>query len=489
MKKILLFSTLAAAALSVLSCEREPLVREGGEGGPVSLSLGLNLSGISTKAFADGSQVDELYVGVYDSEGNFLSDLTPAEPIAWTPNGAQFNATVTVGESYKIAFWAQKSGSGNYSVDFSAKTITANYSANTVANDETRDAFYALYETGTVTEAVNANVTLKRPLAQLNLLTPTENVTEAAQRETPVSIASAGMTVSAVKNVLNPLDGTLSGSVDVTFQPAACSEATILEDYAYIGMNYIFAETNEANKTVSVVVNFEGADAQTFSLTNVPVKRNRRTNLRGNVFPAAETPQPVSVDLTLTATIDADFDENPATADLSNDQQGGNEPTTASWELVSDFTSITSGDKYMFVATNSEKDYYMPSTDAAVGKVLAVELTADPTSASFETVDAMCFILTGNVTDGFTMSNASGNTLKITATNNGLKIDSGDGTVLKFHTEDSLDGTIVTGNDTAATPVARYIGLYNGQDFRCYNSVNNNIKASSNYRWYHYIGE
>ena len=343
MKKILIFSAIAAAALTVLSCERETVLTPGEEGTPVSLSLDLNLSGIATKAFADGSLVDELHVGVYDASGNFLEDLTPAEAIAFTPNGARFNATVTVGQSYKIAFWAQKAGTGNYTVDFAAKTITANYTANTTASDETFDAFYALYETGVVNEAINANVTLKRPLAQLNVFTPTENVTEAAQRETPVTITSAGMTVSAVKNVLNPLDGTLSGSVDVTFNATECTETSILDGYTYVEMNYIFAGANEANKTVSVVVNFDGADPQTFDLTNVPVKRNRRTNIRGNVFPTAETPQPTTVDLTLTATLGTAFDEDAATADLTGNQ-GGNGTnvytstfTSKDWESTGDF--------------------------------------------------------------------------------------------------------------------------------------------------------
>ena len=335
MKKLLIFSAIAAAALTVLSCERESVLTPGEEGTPVSLSLDLNFSGIATKAFGDGSQVDELYVGVYDGNGNFLEDLTPAEAIAFTGKSAQFNATVTVGESYKIAFWAQKANTGNYTVDFAGKSITANYTANTTANDETRDAFYALYETGVVTDAINAEVTLKRPLAQLNVFTQDENVDEAARRETPVAILSAGMTVSGVKNVLNPLVGTLSGSVDVTFNETACTEDSILDGYTYVEMNYIFAEANEANKNVSVVVSFEGADPQSFELTNVPVKRNRRTNIRGNVFPAAEEPVPTTVDLTLTASLGTGFDEDAATADLTDNTQGGNEqPGSVSFDFT-----------------------------------------------------------------------------------------------------------------------------------------------------------
>ena len=333
MKKFLIFSAIAAAVVSLASCEREPLLRPGEEGTPVLLSLDLNLSGIATKAFAEGRLVDELHVGVYDAQGNLLTDLTPAEPLAFTPNRAQFQATVTVGESYKIAFWAQNKDAGHYAVDFAAKTITANY-AGASANDDSFDAFYALYETGVVTEALNANVTLKRPFAQLNVLTPTENVAEAAQRETPVSISGAGMTVKAVKNVFNPFDASLSGSQDVTFAPTVCNEDSILADYDYVEMNYIFADTNEPNKEVTVLVNFSGADPKEFTLSNVPVKRNRRTNILGNVFPAAEEPQPTSVDLTLTASLEAGFDEDPATTDLIP-TQGGETTTT-----IFDFTSM-----------------------------------------------------------------------------------------------------------------------------------------------------
>ena len=128
----------------------------------------------------------------------------------------------------------------------------------------------------------------------------------------------------------------------------------------------------------------------------------------------------------------------------------------------------------------------MSSSTAATGKVSAKEIE-DPTASGFVTADDMWFLLTGNATDGFTMSNSDGAAMVITSTNNGLKIESGaSGTSLLFHTEDGL-GTIVCGNDNSST--LRYVGLYNAQDWRCYTTVNNNIKGSTNYRWYHFGGE
>lgn len=187
---------------------------------------------------------------------------------------------------------------------------------------------------------------------------------------------------------------------------------------------------------------------------------------------------------TITASFDGDATYRPASSSYTINVVSAT--ATADWELVNDFSSIVSGDKYMFVAKYNETDYYMSSATASVKNVSAVVLSSDPTSSSFVTNNNMWFILTGDTSTGFTASNSDGKTLQITNDNNGLKVATGDGTVLTFQSGDSgLTGTIVKGSDGSQT---RYIGCYQGNNWRCYTSVNNNIKACQ-YRWYHYIGE
>ena len=160
---------------------------------------------------------------------------------------------------------------------------------------------------------------------------------------------------------------------------------------------------------------------------------------------------------------------------------------TTNWELVTDFSTIESGGKYIFVNVQGSTSYYMKSSTAAVGSgTQCVALSLLPTDSGFVESDQMCVFLTGDTTNGFIVSNADGKELFIKNTNNGLGfLDSG--TTVNFYTDANVSGYTLCGEDDAATPVLRYIGMNSTTNFRCYTSVNNNVKTGE-YVWYHYIG-
>lgn len=157
------------------------------------------------------------------------------------------------------------------------------------------------------------------------------------------------------------------------------------------------------------------------------------------------------------------------------------------WELVTNFSSIESGGKYIFVNVQNSTSYYMNTATCNQGAGTGcVALTKLPTEPGFEASDNMILILTGSASSGFLASNLDGNQLVIGSTNNGLSINSNTGTSLTFYTDSGVKGYTLKGYDTATTPVLRYIGMNSTTNFRCYNSVNNNVKLGE-YVWYHFI--
>ncbi len=66
--------------------------------------------------------------------------------------------------------------------------------------------------------------------------------------------------------------------------------------------------------------------------------------------------------------------------------------------------------------------------------------------------------------------------LYVIANNNGVRVGS---TVAVWNITDNY----LTAPDTAATPVVRYLGVYNSQDWRCYSSINSNITEQTLEFW------
>lgn len=157
------------------------------------------------------------------------------------------------------------------------------------------------------------------------------------------------------------------------------------------------------------------------------------------------------------------------------------------WELVSDFSTIADGGEYIFVNVQNSTSYYMNTATCNQGAGTGcVALTILPTESGFVASDNMILVLSGSA-DSFVASNKEGKQLKIGATNNGLAINADSGTSLTFYTDANVSGYTLKGYDTASPAVLRYIGMNSTTNFRCYNSVNTNVKTGE-YVWYHHIG-
>lgn len=302
MKKILYSLLTLAAALTVASCQQElPAGADPTLGGPaVTASLTLDL-GQMTKAYADGSNATKLSYAFFDDQGEVVASLTQRS-IA-IPSAA-IQVKLSKGAAYTFVAWAESANS-IYTISDDFKTVTMATTGLT-ANNDAYDAFYAAVPiTATETSAnFEKSITLKRPFAQVNLLVPDGNAAS-------YSAFTSSLTVTGAHTGMNLLDGTLTtATANLTFGATAVdlTETTLKTGYKYLAMNYVFAAADAADYAVSMTVTPDNktADAAVIGTSEKPMtvslKRNRRTNLVGNIFAT-------TVDGSITITIGSGMDD------------------------------------------------------------------------------------------------------------------------------------------------------------------------------------
>ena len=278
------------------SCENElDLGTNAGENAQVTFSVGT--PEIATRAYSDGQTATVLQYAVYDAEGKELTDLTVTD--AEIHGSTTVNLQLTTGNTYSVIFWAAAENAP-YTVDFAAKTMTVDYDK-AVSNDETRDAFYK-YHTFTVKGAQTETIELKRPFAQLNIGTA-DYAASTSAGYTPVNSA---VTVKSIYNTLNLWDGEVSGETEVTYDYAAIAknEAFPVAGYEYLAMNYLLVAADKALVDVEFAyTETDATAAKTRTVGSVPVQRNYRTNIYGNLLTS-------DVDINVEIKPDYDKDDN-----------------------------------------------------------------------------------------------------------------------------------------------------------------------------------
>ena len=259
-----------------ISCENElDLGTNVGENAQVTFSVGT--PEIATRAYSDGLTATHLQYAVYDANGNELTDLTVTDA---TINGSTtVNLQLTTGNTYSVIFWAA-APNAPYTVDFANKTMTVNY-ATAVSNDEKRDAFYK-YHTFTVKGAQTETIELRRPFAQLNIGTA-DYAASTSAGYTPIRSA---VTVKNIYSTLNLATGAVDGSAVAEFDFADIEKNEIfpVAGYEYMAMNYLLVAADK--EVVDVVFTYTDANnnAKERTVGSVPVQRNYRTNIYGNLL-------------------------------------------------------------------------------------------------------------------------------------------------------------------------------------------------------------
>ena len=278
MKKIL-YGMMAATMIFATSCENELEVGAAGEESVVSFTIATPDMG--SRAYSDGKTATVLQYAVYNAAGEELTDLTVTDDDNVEIKGSTtVNLKLTTGNTYSVIFWAA-APNAPYTVDFANKKMTVNY-ANAVSNDENRDAFYKYHEF-TVTGAQTEAIQLKRPFAQLNIGT-SDYAASASAGYTPTKSA---VTVKQVYTKLNLMNGNVDedSKVDAVFAESAIdrNQTFPVANCEYIAMNYLLVGADK--ETVDVEFTYtDGTNAKPRTVGSVPVQRNYRTNIYGELL-------------------------------------------------------------------------------------------------------------------------------------------------------------------------------------------------------------
>ena len=184
----------------------------------VDVSFDMDATQSMTKAYGDGMTVNTLHVYAYlvDPVTGSLAYIDPAshgencpsQTLGMTGGKASYSTRLVTGQKYVIVFWADYESDGYdspYTYDNATHTISVkDYNPQLYAvpaNDERRDAFYAV-ETIAVSGAIGGRtVHLKRPFAQVNIGVTDQVMTDAASK----GIAFKNLSV-AFTNVASKID-------------------------------------------------------------------------------------------------------------------------------------------------------------------------------------------------------------------------------------------------------------------------------------------
>ena len=204
-------------------------------------------------------------------------------------------------KDYRVVFWAQNDECVAYELNNETMEVAVSYEG--LNNDEKRDAFYA-YKDLKITGSVEEDITLYRPFAQLNVGVTAEDWNAAVTSNS--TVRRSKVTVKKVANTINLFSGVIGeNTTDVTYEYSEIPTEMLMidtdndgtkEGFYYLSMSYLLAEKAD----VSVDFMFEtDTNEIDLSIATVPVERNHRTNIIGNILTG---------NVSIKVMIDAEFD-------------------------------------------------------------------------------------------------------------------------------------------------------------------------------------
>lgn len=142
-------------------------------------------------------------------------------------------------------------------------------------------------------------------------------------------------------------------------------------------------------------------------------------------------------------------------------------------------SDLQTGDVVVVVDQTSSKAMSHASLNSKnAPNAVAVTLKADKSEITSEVEAGIQWSLTttgSGDSKTFKLSKDASNHLNVTADNNGVRVGNGDRNTFTIVTGGDNNGYYLTNTSGSDT---RYIGCYNNTDWRCYTSINNNIKGN-----------
>ena len=280
------FKYLVAAALTFLAvgCNKEQ-VTEAPDGQMVDVTFTAALPGeMATKAFGDGQTAKTLYVSVYENDADKTHLVDLDKTATFTDLKTQVTFSLVKGKTYNFVFWAQAEDAP-YDVTDLKSIKVQDYTSG--ANDEKRDAFYAIRKELKVNGALTETIKLYRPFAQVNFAT----ADYADAQKAGFSPAVSSFTASGAATTFDTFAAEGKDEVAVALTeanvPADVLKTLDGKTYTRLAMNYLipFGKQGEThNIDVTATIKANNGEAVKVSAPNAPVQNNYRTNILGNLL-------------------------------------------------------------------------------------------------------------------------------------------------------------------------------------------------------------
>lgn len=315
------FSALtAAAALALLlstACQREELANGilPGEEVNVTISAVMPSGGPEVKSAedpGDGSAINRCVLGVYLVNGSTQELYGDVMYEAVSGGTATFeDVALLTGYDYKLVFWADNvaetsalSTDNHYTVTFETTAPQVSYKSEGTytSSDDTRDAFFGVFDLEGFSGTVEDSYTLTRPFGQLNIFT-----TDYADiRSEALKPAKVQITFPSIPTGMNLLTGATTSSTAETGTVSSIPTSItspVVSGAQQLSFDYIFAPADQQLMLQNIAMAFYDASGsqlpiEPYTFPELPVKRNYRTNVSGALLTRSAE---------LTITISKDF--------------------------------------------------------------------------------------------------------------------------------------------------------------------------------------
>ena len=288
------FLLMAGIILLVFAACQSDELANGGRNGEVAASFSVQLPGNGNNAVTraatagDGTSVNRCIMEIYLNDELYSRQIGAIQPDGLT---AGFDIRLVTSQTYKFVFWADhvesvegeaiKTDLHYNTADLRNISMKGDYNGS--SKDDTRDAFFASLEK-LVTNAFSESVELTRPFGQLNIKTEDLASIPDNQKEAFVPV-TAGLSFKNLYTGFNAATGNLLGEPTAVAYKAA---SDVVDANGNLTVDYLFAPNTAggqhlANMTLAIY-NAAGGQITTKDLNNIPVQRNYKTNVTGNLL-------------------------------------------------------------------------------------------------------------------------------------------------------------------------------------------------------------
>lgn len=289
----------------------------------------------------DGYATYDLHYEVYktvDAAALETASLLFEETVTMTGNTTKLTLDLLNDQDYTVLFWANKQDTDYFDLT-DLRHVGVKQAA---SNNDDRDAFCGMDQLAQHDGAQSKTVELKRPFAQINIATLVNAVDYDIN---PVSSLVKVKDIPVSYNVSTGEPVGAEGEVEYTVNIVPTGNLTVNgTDYKKVAMNYALVPATEDNSaTVEVYYEINTANGTVKnSIPNVPVKKNYRTNIIGNLLTS---------NASYTIELKPGFDEDEQSANYVTTTEEIDNALKANEEIISitlgTDVSLTANDAYL----------------------------------------------------------------------------------------------------------------------------------------------